>query len=118
MGTMLEVVMAAAMVTMLLVTLGAVFAHRFGRGGGQAVEQGSLIITGVSPLPAMTGEHYVTITGALVGPSVPERVVYRRFAWDATQWPSIGEHLVVVYPPRNPDRWVAQHPGLRSYLGS
>ncbi|MFC4126408.1 hypothetical protein [Nocardia rhizosphaerae] len=115
---MLEVVMAAAMVTMLVVTLGAVFAHRFGRGGITNLEHGSLAVTGVSPLPAMTGEHYVTITGTLVGPSVPGQVVYRRFAWDAAQWPSIGEQLVVVYPPRNPDRWVAQHPGLRSYLGS
>ncbi|WP_348537648.1 hypothetical protein [Nocardia neocaledoniensis] len=115
---MLEVVMAAAMVTMLLVTLGAVFAHRFGRGGAPNVEQGSLVVTGVSPLPAMTGEHYVTITGTLVGPSVPETVVYRRFAWDAAQWPSIGDHLVVAYPPRNPRNWIAQHPGMRSYLGS
>lgn len=118
MGGMLEVVMAAAMVTMLVVTIGAVAAHRIGRGGGANLEQGSLYITGVSPLPAMTGEHYVTITGTLIGPSVPGTVVYRRFAWDAAQWPSIGDQLLVVYPPRNPDRWVAQHPGLRSYLGS
>ncbi|MEV6058607.1 hypothetical protein [Nocardia asteroides] len=116
---MLEVVMAAAMVTMLLVTLGAVLAHRIGRGGGGAqLEQGSLYLTGVSPLPAMTGEHYVTITGTIVGPSVAGVVVYRRFAWDAAQWPAIGDQLVVAYPPHNPDKWVAQHPGLRPYLGS
>ncbi|MGM7648301.1 hypothetical protein ACSVDM_25630 [Nocardia sp. JW2] len=114
---MLEVVMAAAMVTMLVVMIGALLTRR-GGGGGVQVEHGSLSVTGVSPLPAMTGEHYVTITGTITGPSVPAKVVYGRFAWDATQWPSIGDQLDVVYSPRNPDRWSAQHPGLRPYLGS
>ncbi|MFD6389699.1 hypothetical protein ACWF9G_23855 [Nocardia sp. NPDC055029] len=115
---MLEVVMAAAMVTMLVVTIGAVLAARTGKGGGARLEHGSLYITGVSALPAMTGEHYVTITGTLTGPSVTGVVVYRRFAWDAAHWPAIGDQLAVAYPPRNPDNWVADHPGLRPYLGS
>lgn len=115
---MLEVVMAAAMVTMLAVTIGAVLAARAGKGGGPQLEHGSLYVTGVSPLPAMTGEHYVTITGTITGPSVTGAVVYRRFAWDAAHWPAIGDQLVVAYPPRNPDKWIADHPGLRPYLGS
>ncbi|MFE3541499.1 hypothetical protein ACFXK0_00835 [Nocardia sp. NPDC059177] len=115
---MLEVVMAAAMVTLLVVTIGAIVAARAGKGGGANLEHGSLHITGVSPLPAMTGEHYVTITGTLTGPSVAGTVVYRRFAWDAAHWPAVGDQLLVAYPPLNPDKWVADHPGLRPYLGS
>lgn len=114
MGGMLEVVMALALVTMLVVMIGAILARRRGVGGGGAnLEQGSLYVTGVSPLPEMTGEHFVTITGTLTGPSVTGKVVYRRFVWDAAHWPAIGDQLVVAYPPSNPDKWVAQHPGLR-----
>ncbi len=114
---MLEVVMAAALVTMLVVTLGAVLLGR-NRGRGSNLEQGSLYVTGVSPLPAMTGEHYVTITGTLTGPTVTGQVVYRRFAWDAAHWPAPGDQLSVVYSPRNPDDWYPDHPGQRPYLGS
>ncbi|WP_410870030.1 hypothetical protein [Nocardia sp. A7] len=114
---MLEVVMAAALVTMLVVTIGAVVAGR-NRGGGSNLERGSLAVTGVSPLPAMTGEHYVTITGTLTGPTVADKIVYRRFAWDAAHWPAIGDHLAVVYAPRNPDDWYPDHPGQRPYFGS
>ncbi|MGY0500856.1 hypothetical protein ACWZHB_20410 [Nocardia sp. FBN12] len=114
---MLEVVMAAALVTMLVVTIGAVAAGR-SRGRGSNLEQGALSVTGVSPLPAMTGEHYVTITGTLTGPTVAGQVVYRRFAWDAARWPAVGDHLAVVYPPRNPDDWYPDHPGQRPYSGS
>ncbi|MFC4374956.1 hypothetical protein ACFO5K_12680 [Nocardia halotolerans] len=115
---MLEVVMALALVTMLVVTIGAVLVRRSGGRGGANLEHGTLYVTGVSPLPAMTGEHYVTITGTLTGPSVTGKVVYRRFAWDAALWPSIGDQLDVVYPPHNPDRWGTQHPGSRPYFGS
>ncbi|KQY38356.1 MULTISPECIES: hypothetical protein [Nocardia] len=114
---MLEVVMAAALVTMLVVTIGAVVAGRTGRGRAN-LEHGSLYVTGVSPLPAMTGEHYVTITGTVTGPSITGKVVYRRFAWDAAHWPAPGDHLAIAYPPHNPDDWHAEHPGLRPYLGS
>ncbi|MFD3591537.1 hypothetical protein ACFWU5_02325 [Nocardia sp. NPDC058640] len=114
---MLEVVMAVAMVTMLAVTIGAVVAGRSGRPRA-SLEHGSLYITGVSPLPEMTGEHYVTITGTITGPTITGKVVYRRFAWDAAHWPAIGDHLTIAYPPHNPDNWHADHPGLRPYLGS
>lgn len=114
---MLEVVMVAALVTMLVVLIGAVYARRAGGRGQANLEHGTLYVTGVSPLPAMTGEHYVTITGTVTGPSVTGKVVYRRFAWDAAQWPAIGDQLDVAYPPHNPDRWVAQHPGMRPYFG-
>ncbi|MFC6010963.1 hypothetical protein [Nocardia lasii] len=114
---MLEVMMALTMVTILAVTLGAYFARR-GRGPGSDLEQGLLYVTGVSPLPEMTGEHYVTITGTLTGPTVTGKVVYRRFAWDAAHWPAIGDQLTIAYTPRNPDNWSPDHPGRRPYLGS
>lgn len=114
---MLEVMMALTMVTILAVTLGAYFARR-NRGQAANLEQGILYVTGVSPLPEMTGEHYVTITGTLTGPSVTGTVVYRRFAWDAAHWPAIGDQLTVAYPPHKPDSWFPDHPGQRPYLGS
>ncbi|MFD3703873.1 hypothetical protein ACFWUP_12045 [Nocardia sp. NPDC058658] len=114
---MLEVVMAVVLVTMLVVTIGAVFAGR-NRNRGANPEQGTLAVSGVSPLPEMTGEHYVTITGTLTGPTVAGKVVYRRFAWDAAHWPAIGDHLTVAYSPRDPDDWYPDHPGQRPYLGS
>lgn len=113
MGGMLEVVMVLALMTMLIVMIGAILVRRRGGGGGANLERGSLYVTGVSPLPEMTGEHFVTITGTLTGPSVTGKVVYRRFVWDAAQWPSIGDQLTVAYPPNNPNKWFAEHPGLR-----
>ncbi|WP_431958062.1 hypothetical protein [Nocardia lijiangensis] len=114
---MLEFAMLVIMVTTLVALL---VAYRRGRQGFQMAqpESGSLYVTGVSPRPDATGEQYVTITGNLTGPSVPETVVYGRFAWDVNQWPAIGDYIPVVYPQGKPDRWQIAHPGSRPPLGS
>lgn len=92
---------------LLLLAILAVFvAPRFfrpgPRGGGQ---EGTLLVTGVSPRPDAVGAQYVTITGVLHGPSVDEHEVYQRLAVDVANWPSVGDLLPVVYSPRNPDNW-------------
>lgn len=74
------------------------------RPGADAVE-GTLLITGVSPRPDVSGEQYVTVTGVINGPTVNEHVVYQRMAVDVEDWPKIGELRPVVYSPRNPDKW-------------
>ncbi|MBF6215339.1 hypothetical protein IU433_31200 [Nocardia puris] len=115
---MLEFAMLIIMVAVLVALL---VSFRRGRGGGSPLAQaeaGSLYVTGVSPRPDAEGEQYVTITGNLTGPSVAGKVVYGRFAWDVNQWPSIGDYIDVVYPPKNPDRWRIAHPGARPGLGS
>jgi hypothetical protein len=66
---------------------------------------GTLLITGVSPRPDVTGEQFVTVTGVINGPSVNEHVVYQRYAVDADNWPRVGELIPVVYSPKNPDNW-------------
>lgn len=108
------VIMAAALVAMIVL---------YRRGRGQAgfpaePERGSLHVTGVSPRPDAEGEQYVTITGNLMGPTVAERVVYGRFAWDVHHWPSIGDEIAVIYPAGKPDRWRILQPGSRPPLGS
>ena len=66
---------------------------------------GTLLITGVSPRPDVTGQQFVTVTGVINGPTVDEHVVYQRYAVDVSQWPTVGELRPVVYSPKNPDNW-------------
>lgn len=66
---------------------------------------GTLLITGVSPRPDVSGEQFVTVTGVINGPTVNEHVVYQRYAVDVENWPSMGELIPVVYSPKNPDNW-------------
>ncbi len=92
---------------LLLAAILAVFlAPRFIRPGprGGAVE-GTLLVTGVSPRPDATGEQYVTITGVINGPTVNEYEVYQRIAVNVDEWPTMGQLLLVVYSPKNPDNW-------------
>lgn len=67
--------------------------------------QGTLLVTGVSPRPDVTGEQFVTISGVINGPTVDEHVVYQRMAVDVADWPSMGQLIPVVYSPKNPDKW-------------
>ncbi|KLO29342.1 hypothetical protein ABW16_09815 [Mycolicibacter heraklionensis] len=92
---------------LLLLAIMAVFlAPRFLRSGpGGDAQDGTVLVTGVSPRPEATGAQYVTITGVLHGPTVDEHEVYQRFAVDVTKWPSVGDLLPVRYSPRNPDNW-------------
>lgn len=71
----------------------------------QDVVSGTLLVTGVSPRPDATGEHYVTIAGVISGPTLQEHSVYERMVVDVDKWPSIGELIPVVYSARNPDKW-------------
>ena len=75
------------------------------RGPRGQMMQGTLLVPGVSPRPAAPGEHFVTITGVINGPGVDEHVVYQRMAVDASQWPTMGQLIPVVYSPSNPDKW-------------
>lgn len=99
--------MYAFLALLLLIAILAVFlAPRFLRTGPRAdAEQGTLLVTGVSPRPDATGEQYVTIAGVLHGPTLAEHEVYGRLAIDVAHWPSIGDLLPVVYSARNPDNW-------------
>ncbi|CAJ1501266.1 hypothetical protein MU0083_002640 [[Mycobacterium] kokjensenii] len=91
---------------LLLAILAGFLAPRLIRGGpGAGAEEGTLLVTGVSPRPDADGAQYVTITGVLHGPSVHEHEVYQRYAVDVDAWPSIGELVPVRYSPRNPDNW-------------
>ena len=97
---------------LLLIALGAgLLAPRLfrQRPSGDSLS-GTLLITGVSPQPAATGEQFVTVTGVINGPSVNERVVYQRYAIDVDNWPRVGELIPVVYSPKNPDNWRAAPP--------
>ena len=67
--------------------------------------QGTLLVTGVSPRPDAPGEHFVTISGVINGPTVAEHVVYQRMTVDAGNWPAMGQLIPVVYSPKNPDKW-------------
>lgn len=75
------------------------------RGPRGEMAQGTLLVTGVSPRPEAPGEHFVTITGVITGPTVAEHVVYQRMAVDAGNWPAMGQLIPVVYSPKNPDKW-------------
>ena len=75
------------------------------RGPRGQMMQGTLLVTGVSPRPAAPGEHFVTITGVLNGPGVDDHVVSQRMAVYASQRPTMGQLIPVVYSPSNPDKW-------------
>ncbi|GFG72776.1 hypothetical protein MBOT_01410 [Mycobacterium botniense] len=99
------------MLLILIATLAVFVVPRLlNRGPGADAVAGTLLVTGVSPRPAATGEQFVTITGVITGPTVDEHTVYRRMAVDVDDWPSIGQLLPVVYSQRNPDRWVFAPP--------
>lgn len=98
---------------LLLAIMAMFLAPRLRRAGPAAgAQEGTLLVTGVSPRPDAQGEQFVTIAGILHGPALDEHEVYRRLAVDVSKWPSIGDLLPVVYSPRNPDNWdlVAQPP--------
>ncbi|OBK81076.1 hypothetical protein A5649_11740 [Mycolicibacter heraklionensis] len=91
---------------LLLAVLAVFLAPRFLRSGpGAGAQDGTVLVTGVSPRPEATGAQYVTITGVLHGPTVDEHEVYQRYAIDVSKWPSVGDLLPVRYSPRNPDNW-------------
>lgn len=91
---------------LLLAVLAVFLAPRFLRSGpGADAQDGTVLVTGVSPRPEATGAQYVTITGVLHGPTVDEHEVYQRYAIDVSKWPSVGDLLPVRYSPRNPDNW-------------
>lgn len=101
---------------LLLVAIMVMFlAPRFLRSGpGAHAEEGTMLVTGVSPRPAAAGAQYVTISGVLHGPTVAEHEVYQRLEVDVEDWPTVGQLLPVRYSPRNPDNWtlwVAQRDG-------
>ena len=94
--------MSASLLAILVVFL----APRFFRPGpGGSAQEGTVLVTGVSPRPDAPGAQYVTITGVLHGPTVDEHEVYQRLAVDVAEWPRVGELLPVRYSPRNPDNW-------------
>lgn len=92
---------------LLLVAVLAVFlVQRFvPRGPRGELLSGTLLVTGVSPRPDVTGEQFVTIAGVINGPSVNEHAVYQRMAVDVDQWPTIGQLFPVLYSSKNPDNW-------------
>lgn len=72
---------------------------------------GTLLVTGLSPRPDVTGEQFVTISGVINGPGVDEHVVYQRMAVDTANWPTMGQLIPVAFSPKNPDNWVFAPPG-------
>lgn len=101
-GRMWEFAVLLLIVGALVLVLGPRFMRRGPRG---EVAQGTLLVTGVSPRPDVTGEQYVTISGVINGPTVNEHVVYQRMAVDVNNWPTISQLIPVVYSPKNPDNW-------------
>ena len=113
---MLQFVILVSLVVVLAVMVVPIL--RRGRGLRMAEpENGSLYVTGISPRPMDGDEDFVTITGNLSGPTVPETVVYGRWVWEVNRWPTVGETIPVVYPVGKPDRWQPVHPGTRSLWG-
>ncbi|HEX7323551.1 MAG TPA: hypothetical protein VF299_11610 [Mycobacterium sp.] len=97
---------------LLVAVLAVLVAPRFIRMGPRGgTEQGTLLVTGVSPRPDDPGEQYVTVVGVLHGPTVSEREVYQRIALDTADWPTVGDLLPVVYSPANPDNFAFTGPG-------
>jgi hypothetical protein len=72
--------------------------------------RGTLLVTGVSPRPDVTGEQFVTVSGVISGPTVDEHVVYQRMIVDAEHWPTMGQLIPVLYSPKNPDKWAFAPP--------
>ncbi|EHB58954.1 hypothetical protein MycrhDRAFT_1390 [Mycolicibacterium rhodesiae JS60] len=101
-GRMWEFFVILLIVGALVLVLGPRLMRRGPRG---EVAQGTLLVTGVSPRPDVTGEQYVTISGVINGPTVNEHVVYQRMAVDVNSWPTMGQLIPVVYSPKNPDNW-------------
>lgn len=95
------------MVLLLIGAIAVLVGPRIMRGRGMRgeVAHGTLLVTGVSPRPDVTGEQFVTITGVINGPTVNEHVVYQRMAVDIENWPTMGQLMPVVYSPKNPDNW-------------
>ncbi len=91
----------------LLVAVLVVFlVQRFGQRGPRGeLLNGTLLVTGVSPRPDVTGEQFVTIAGVINGPTVSEYAVYQRMAVSVDQWPTMGQLFPVLYSPKNPDNW-------------
>ena len=99
-------VWTALVLVLLVATLVVVLAPRFWRRGpGADALPGTLLVTGVSPRPAVSGQQFVTIAGVINGPTIDEYSVYQQLAVDVGDWPSIGELRPVLYSPRNPDNW-------------
>ncbi|CQD08968.1 hypothetical protein BN1232_01625 [Mycobacterium lentiflavum] len=95
-----------ALLLLVVAVLGGFLAQRFiPRGPRGELLRGTLLVTGVSPRPDVTGEQYVTIAGVINGPTVNEYPVYWRMAVDVDRWPSMGELHEVVYSSKNPDNW-------------
>jgi hypothetical protein len=93
-------------ILLILGALAVVLAPRLRRRGPRAdLEQGTLLVTGVSPRPEAAGEQFVTISGVIKGPTVDEHVVYQRLVVDVESWPTMGQLIPVVYSQRNPDNW-------------
>lgn len=103
MAAMVEFAALLLILGALALVLGPRLMARRGPRGEMA--QGTLLVTGVSPRPEAPGEHFVTITGVITGPTVAEHVVYQRMAVDAGSWPTMGQLIPVVYSPKNPDKW-------------
>jgi len=100
------------MLVMIVGALALIVVPRMRRGRPQReMAQGTLLVTGVSPRPDATGEHYVTIAGVIKGPTVDEHVVYQRMVVDVHRWPAMGQLLPVFYSPKNPDNWYFAQPG-------
>lgn len=94
------------MLLVLVLGLAVFLAPRLFRRRPLDTVDGTLLVTGVSPRPDVTGEQYVTITGVINGPTVDEYTVYQRMAVDVDDWPTVGQLIPVMYSPKNPDHWV------------
>jgi hypothetical protein len=91
---------------LLVAVLGVFLAQRFvPRGPRGELLSGTLLVTGVSPRPDVSGEQYVTLAGVINGPTVNEHAVYWRMVVDGDQWPTMGQLHPVVYSSKNPDNW-------------
>ena len=95
--------MLLILVAVLVVFVAPRFISRGPRGALAA--NGTLLVTGVSARPDVSGEQYVTIAGVITGPTVNEHPVYQRMAVDVDQWPVMGQLIPVVYSQKNPDNW-------------
>ncbi len=105
---MIEFAVLLLIVGALALVLGPRLMAKRGPGAATArgeMAEGTLLVTGVSPRPAATGEQFVTISGVINGPTVNEHVVYQRMAVDTDSWPTMGQLMPVVYSPKNPDKW-------------
>jgi hypothetical protein len=101
------------MLLLLVAILAGFFAPRLIRRGPRTDGlNGTLLVTGVSPRPDATGEHYVTISGVIDGPTLNEHAVYQRMVVNVDKWPTVGELMPVVYSQRNPDNWAFTPPDM------